>query len=75
MTDINVQELFNEIHKSNISEKDTNLIDEGLIDSIDIMNLIELIEKKYNISIDAELIDRDSFQNFETVANMIKKSL
>ncbi len=75
MTDINVQELFNEIHKQDISEKDTNLVDDGLIDSIDIMNLVELIERKYNITIDAKFLDRYSFKNFESIENIIRQSM
>ncbi len=75
MTEINVQELFNEIHKQDISEKDTNLIDNGLIDSIDIMNLIDVIEKKYNISLELSLIEAKNFQSFEAIENIIRQSL
>lgn len=52
-----------------------NLIEEGILDSLDIVNIIGAIEKKYNIQIDADDIDPNNFCSAENIFKMVKKYL
>lgn len=52
-----------------------NLIEEGILDSMDIVNIIGAIEKKYNIQIDADDIDPNNFCSAENIFKMVKKYL
>lgn len=50
-----------------------NLVDEGILDSIDIVTIISEIETEYSIEIDPEEIDPDNFQSVLTMVEMIEK--
>ena len=52
----------------------TNYIDEGLLDSLDIIRLVSDIEKKYNISINGEDIIPENFQSIYDIENLINKT-
>ena len=51
-----------------------NFIDEGLLDSFDIISLISIIEKEYDVEIDGLDIVADNFKDVESIVNLIKKS-
>lgn len=49
------------------------LVDEGILDSIDIVEIITEIEKQYNITIDANQIEPENFQSIEAMWSMIQR--
>ena len=53
--------------------KSQNLVDEGILDSIDIVTIISEIETEYSIEIDPEEIEPDNFQSVLTMLEMIEK--
>lgn len=60
--------------KSDIDfEKETDLVDEGLLDSLEIVTIIASIEEKFGIEIDPDDIDPDNFQSAEAMWEMIQK--
>lgn len=50
-----------------------NLIDEGILDSVDIVSIISEIETEYSIEIEPDEIEADNFQSALAILNMIKK--
>ncbi len=54
---------------------DSNMfVEDGLLDSFDIISLISVLEEKYNIQIDGLDIIPDNFRNVEAIVNLINKS-
>lgn len=51
-----------------------NFIDDGYLDSFDIVTLISEIEEKYNILIDGLDVVPENFETAEAICNLIKKS-
>ena len=51
-----------------------NYIDEGLLDSFDIITLIDMIEEKYAIKIDGMDVVPENFDTTEHIVGLIKKS-
>lgn len=51
-----------------------NFIEDGLLDSFDIISLINMIEEKYNIKIDGLDIVPENFDSLEAIAGLIRKS-
>ena len=49
------------------------MIDEGILDSLDIVSIISEIEKAYFIEIDPDEIDPDNFQSISSMFAMIEK--
>ena len=54
-------------------EECTDLVDKGLIDSIDIVNIISAIETEFGIEIDPDEIDPDNFQSETSMWEMIQR--
>lgn len=50
-----------------------DLVDEGILDSLDIVSIITEIETEYSIEIDPDEIDPDNFQSASAMLDMIKK--
>ena len=57
---------------SNFSESD-DFIRDNLLDSLDVMNLVEVLEEKYSIAIDNDDIVYDNFKNVDTIIVLIDK--
>ncbi len=52
-----------------------NLVDEGILDSIDIVSIISEIETEYLIEIDPDEIDPDNFQSAKAIQEMLEKAI
>ena len=55
-------------------EHSENFVEEGLLDSFDIVELVSDLEKKYKIVISALEIVPENFSSVEGIINLIKKS-
>ena len=53
----------------------SQLVEQGIIDSIGIFNLILFLEEKFNISIDGEEINFDEFGTIKKISNLILNKL
>lgn len=52
-----------------------DLVDEGVLDSIDIVSIISEIEEEYGIEVDPDEIDPDNFQSASAMLEMIQKAM
>ena len=52
-----------------------DLVDEGILDSIDLVTIISEIEEEYGIEIDPDEIDPDNFQSASAMREMIEKAI
>lgn len=68
-----IKELFKAIGKGDISENQDNLLSSGVIDSLDIMSLINEIEQKYGL-LDVKFIEAENFESFASLKAMIDKA-
>lgn len=66
-----IKELAN---NSNI-QKDTLLLDEGIIDSLSTIELITTIESKYSIIIDSDELNHFNFNTIDNIAILIQSKL
>jgi len=56
-------------------EKSTNLIEEGVIDSLGIMKLLTFIEETYNIQISDEELLPENFESLGAITGMVESKL
>ena len=54
-----------------VNEK--SLVDDGILDSLEIVTIITSIEETYGFEIDPNEIDPDNFQSAESMWNMIQR--
>lgn len=53
--------------------KPANFIDEGMLDSFDLVTLVTSLDEAFGISIDGIDIVPENFTSVETIANLLKK--
>lgn len=66
-------ELLQEIKEDIDFENETALIDDELLDSFDILQLISAIDDEFEVSIPAAMIIPDNFNSAEALWNMIQE--
>lgn len=66
-------ELLQEIKEDIDFENETALIDDELLDSFDILQLISAIDEEFEVSIPAAMIIPDNFNSAEALWNMIQE--
>lgn len=54
-------------------EKEENLVEDGILDSLEVVEIIDAIEKNYGKEISPEDIDPDNFASAKTIYAMICK--
>lgn len=69
-----VKELFSQIGRDDVSQADSALVSGGIIDSMDIMALVDAIEKRYKKMLDARYIDVQNFESFASISAMLKEA-
>ena len=69
-----IYEILTELRPEFDYRKSMNFIEDGLLDSFDVVTLVTELEEKYDILIDALEIVPENFQSVETIAALITKS-
>lgn len=55
--------------------ENTSLLSSGILDSVDIMNLIEELERKFDIEIGPEDVLSGKFESVDAIVTLIEKYL
>lgn len=58
----------------NFSEEGLNFIEEGMLDSFDVVNLVSDLDSTFGISIDGMDILPENFSTLEAIMNLLKKN-
>lgn len=66
-------ELLTEIKEDIDYENETSLIDDELLDSFDILQLISALDDEFDISIPAAMIIPQNFNSVEALWNMVQE--
>lgn len=67
-----IKQFFEKIGRSDIDETMDNLVEDGIIDSMEIMNLMQEIETHYGVFIDFDYITPENLRNFQSISAMIE---
>lgn len=73
MTEEKVLEILQRMYPGVTAE--TKLLDEGIIDSMGMVDIIDELEAEFSIEIDGEDIIPDNFQDAEAITTLVKKYL
>ena len=66
-------EILNSIHSDVDYEKEEHLIDNGILDSFDIISIIAEVNDAYDISIGADDISPENFNSAKALLALIEK--
>jgi methoxymalonate biosynthesis acyl carrier protein len=64
--------LFREQLTVEVTDWDADLIDEGLMDSLMLVDLLTFLEQKFAITIDLEDLDIDNFRSIRAIARFVE---
>lgn len=67
--------IIKQIKPENDLTQHNELVNEGILDSIDIVSIITEIEKEYGIELNPEDIDPDNFQSVTRMYEMVLRYL
>lgn len=65
--------ILSEIRPEYDFSQNLNFIEEGMLDSLDIVTLVNGLDEKFSISIDGNDIIPENFSSLELIANLLKK--
>ena len=68
-----LMEILNDLRPDVEFEKETKLIDDGILDSLDIVNLISEISEVYDVTITAKDIIPDNFNSAKALYALIQE--
>ena len=69
-----ILEMLEELKPGEDYSGSNSFVDDGLLDSFDIISLVSMLEEKYDVAVDGLDIIPAYFQNIETILNLVKKS-
>ena len=68
-----IMEMLTELRPEFDFEDSEDFIEDGLLDSFDIVSLISMIEEKYDITVDGLDVVPENFGSVEAISNLIEK--
>lgn len=70
-----IRKVLNEINDEICSYQGEQLLEDKIIDSFDIMEIITELETEFGIEIDAANVIAENFVNVQSIINMMKRCL
>lgn len=69
-----ILEMLEEIKPEHDFRESTDYIEDGLLDSFDLIALIDMLEKEFDIIVDGLDVVPENFCNAEAIAELVRKS-
>ena len=69
-----IVEILAEIRPEFDFSENVNFIEDGMLDSFDIVSLVSSLDSEFNIHIDGMDIVPENFMNVDTIINLLKKN-
>jgi len=69
-----IYNMLSEIKPEENFKDSENFIEDGLLDSFDVITLVDMIEEKYGIIIDGLDVLPENFESAKAIADLIEKS-
>ena len=67
-----VLKVLAEVNEDILGYEGDNLVEDGMLDSFQIIDLVEMFEEEFNIEIDAELVVVENFKTKEAIIEMLE---
>lgn len=70
-----VLKVLAEVNEDILHFEGSSLIDAGLLDSFQVIDLVGMLEEEFDIEIDAELVIVENFVSVDAITDMVSKIL
>ena len=68
-----VLEILEEYCEEAISYTGNNMMEEGIIDSFTVINIVSELEDAFDIEVDAKYVVAENFRNKEAIIDLVKR--
>ncbi len=68
-----VLEILEEYCEEALDYKGENMMEEGIIDSFTVINIVSELEDAFDIEIDAKYVVAENFRNKEAIMDLVKR--
>lgn len=68
-----VLEILEEYCEEAISYTGSNMMEEGIIDSFTVINIVSELEDAFDIEVDAKYVVAENFRNKEAIIDLVKR--
>lgn len=69
-----IYEILKDLRPEFDFEESENFVEDGYLDSFDIVSIISILEEKYGIKIDGLDVIPENFESIESIMSLISKS-
>lgn len=73
--DVRILKILQDINTDVPADTEINLLENGIIDSFDMANIVAALEENFNIEIDGEDILPENFMSVKNIVEMLLKYL
>lgn len=68
-----LEDVFSETFNIDTPTPDTDLLDSGILDSFQFVELLMKLEQQFGFQVDIQTIDLDDLRSLERIANLVEK--
>ncbi len=72
--EMEILEILEELKPGENYKNSKSFVDDGILDSFDILSLVNMLEEKYDITVDGLDIIPENFVGVESIISLIEKS-
>lgn len=70
-----IRKILNDINEEIIMYEGSDLLEDKVIDSFEVMEIVAALEESFNIELDPDIIISENFANMQSIIEMMKKCL
>lgn len=70
-----IENVCREVNADILAYDGTMMLEEGIIDSFDIINLVSELEEEFDVEIDARYVVKENFANIDAIAALMESLL
>lgn len=70
-----VLEILEEYCEEALDYKGENMMEEGIIDSFTVINIVSELEEAFDIEVDAKYVVAENFRNKEAIIDLVRRLL
>lgn len=70
-----IKAILQNVNSDIITYNGNSMLEEGIIDSFDVIDIMSLLEEEFDLEIDAEYAVAENFANADAIIAMMKKIL
>ena len=70
-----IRKILNDINEEIIMYEGSDLLEDKVIDSFEVMEIVAALEESFNIELDPDNIISENFANMQSIIEMMKKCL